>query len=129
MGMASCPFVASAAPGSPEPNAAMTWRMASAEGCRSDGLRGRLDEARNIRWVRDHRDVARLDLDGRRAHPGRELALGVGRERLVALGHQVPARERLPRGHGHDVGEGGAFEWLLDGPHRPPPRAVHLAGE
>jgi len=33
--------------------------------------------------VRDHRDVARRDLDRVRAHPLRELPLGVGRDRLV----------------------------------------------
>jgi hypothetical protein len=42
--------------------------------------------------VGDHRHVVRRDLDGGGAHVGGELALGIGRDGLIAVGDQEPAR-------------------------------------
>src|SRR6478672_9313102 len=49
----------------------------------ADCVGGRLDEVRDLVWVRDHGDVARGDFDGGRSHSRGELSFGVGRERLV----------------------------------------------
>jgi HxlR-like helix-turn-helix len=57
-----------------------------------DGFGGGLDELRHLVGVRDHRYVTGLDFDGGCAHALGELALGVGRDGLIVLGHQVPGR-------------------------------------
>ena len=50
-----------------------------------------LDEPQHVIGVGDHRHAVRRDLDGGGAHAGGELALGVGRDGLVAVGGQEPA--------------------------------------
>src|SRR6266542_6557709 len=50
---------------------------------RADLLGGSFDQLRDLAGARDHRDVTRRDLHGGRAHPRRELALGVRRDRFV----------------------------------------------
>jgi hypothetical protein len=54
----------------------------------------------------DHRDVVRRGLDCRRVHALGEETLGVGWDRLVAVGDQVPGRERLSGRHAHHFAEG-----------------------
>src|SRR6266496_2544916 len=65
--------------------------------CRGAGFGCRLDELGHFGWAGDHGEVAGGDFDGGRAHPAGEQALGIGRDRLVLRGGQVPARQRLPR--------------------------------
>src|SRR5689334_23410711 len=69
--------------------------------CRGAAIGCRLDQVGHFGWVGDHRDVAGGDFDGGRAHAAGEHALGVGRDRLVLRGDQVPARQRLPRWDAH----------------------------
>ena len=56
------------------------------------GLSGGLDEGQHVLWVGDHRDVVRRHLDGGGAHAGGELALGFGRDGLIAGGDEEPRR-------------------------------------
>jgi hypothetical protein len=42
--------------------------------------------------LRDHRHVVRRDFDGGGVHAGSELALGIGRDGLIAVGDQEPGR-------------------------------------
>src|SRR6266550_1946786 len=90
---------------------------ASAGGRGPDRLGRLLDQVGDLGGMGDHRDVARRNLDGGRAHPRRELALSVRRDRLVVLRDEVPRRERLPRRHAHHVGEGRGRQGLLYGVH------------
>src|SRR5262245_62995979 len=56
-------------------------------------LRGGLeDHRRHGLRLRDQRNVARLELGGRRLHPLREETLLVGRDRLVERRNDVPGR-------------------------------------
>src|SRR2546428_11030581 len=90
---------------------------ASARGGGPDRVGRLLDQVGDLGRMGDHRDVARRDLDGGRAHPLGELPLGIGWDRFVVLRDEVPRRERLPRRSAHEVGEGRGGEWLLGGVH------------
>src|SRR5579872_2590593 len=58
--------------------------------CGLDCFGSGLDELDYIAGVGDHRHVARWDLNGGGTHPFGELALGVGRDRVIVLSDQVP---------------------------------------
>jgi pimeloyl-ACP methyl ester carboxylesterase len=51
-----------------------------------------LDDLRHVFGVGDHRDVVCCDLDGGRAHALGKLSLGIGWNRLVAVGDKEPRR-------------------------------------
>ena len=69
------------------------------------------------------------DFNGGCAHALGELALGVGRDRLVAVGDQVPGRQRFPRRYTHHVLEGGGGQRLLHGVHDLCLDRVDVSGE
>ena len=77
----------------------------------------------------DHRDVARPDLDGGRAHALSELALGVGRDRLVLLRDEVPGGQRLPGRSAHLLAERVGGQRLLDDVHDPGLHRIDVGGE
>ena len=81
------------------------------------GVDGGLDEGGHLVGVRDHRDVARVHLDGGGAHPLGELPLGIGRDDLVVLGDGEPCRQRLPGRRRHHVVQCRVGQRLLDGAH------------
>lgn len=57
-----------------------------------DRLGSGLDELHHVIGVGDHRHVVRRDFDGGGVHAGGELALGIGRDGLIAVGDQEPGR-------------------------------------
>ena len=57
-----------------------------------DSLGSGLDELQHVIGVGDHRHVVRRDFDGGGAHAGGELALGIGRDGLIAVGDHEPGR-------------------------------------
>jgi hypothetical protein len=61
------------------------------------GFASRLNELDDVIGVGNHRDVVGWDFDGSCAHALGELALGVGRDRLVAVGDQKPGRVTAPQ--------------------------------
>jgi hypothetical protein len=88
-----------------------------------------LDDLRHVVGVGDHRDVVRCDLDGGRAHALGKLSLGIGWNRLVAVGDTIGDQRRLrPR---RAVRAGGAMtdERERDGwtRHRPMSKQEKLA--
>ena len=58
-----------------------------------------------------------------------EQPLGVGRDRLVAVGDEVPGRQRLPGRRAHHVAEGAGVQRLLDRVHDPRLDRVDVGGE
>jgi hypothetical protein len=108
----------------------MTFRCVRQVSGRSATTAGRLlDQVGDSSGMGDHRDVARGDLDGGRAHPRCELPLGVGRDRLVVLRDEVPGRQRLPRRLAHHVGECGGRKGLLHGVQDSRAFRVDVGGE
>ena len=68
-------------------------------------------------WVGDHGHVVGRDLHGGGAHARGELPLGIGRDRLVAVGDQEPGRQRFPGRDAHHLSEGAPMQRLLDREH------------
>src|SRR5215813_4110388 len=62
------------------------------------GVGGSTNHVDHERWVRQHRDVATLDLTNRGVHSFRDKALQLRLDRAVLRGYDVPARFGLP-GH------------------------------
>jgi len=69
------------------------------------------------------------DLGGGGAHAAGEVALGIGRQRLVVGGDQVPGRQRLPSRDAHHLREGGHGQRLLHGVHHPCPDRIDVSGD
>ena len=59
-----------------------------------DCFGGSLDELHHVVRVRDHGHVVGGDFDRGGPHALGELALGVGRDGLIALGDQEPGRQQ-----------------------------------
>ena len=70
-------------------------RSSERSGCGRHRLGGRRDELQHLSWVGDHGHVVGRGLHGGGAHPGGERPLGIGRDRLVAVGDRNQ--------HGSDV--------------------------
>jgi hypothetical protein len=64
-----------------------------------------LDQIGHFRGVRHHGKVTGRNLHGGRSHATREQPLGIGWDRLILRGDQIPRRQRLPGGNTHHVGE------------------------
>jgi hypothetical protein len=64
--------------------------------------------------VGDHRDVVGRDFDGGGAHASGELALGLGRDGLIAVGDHEPGRVTSRPGRRLMVAPPGA-KVMLDG--------------
>src|ERR1700683_5320011 len=84
-----------------------------------DCLGGSLDELHYVVGVRDHGHVVGRDFDRGGPHTLGELALGSGRDGLIALGDQEPGGQRFPGRYPHHVLEGGRRHRLLHGIHAP----------
>src|SRR2546423_4835676 len=92
-------------------------------------LRGRLDELHHVIGVGDHRHVVRRDFDGGGTHAPGEQTLGIGWDGLIAIGDQIPGRERFPGRDTHYLLEGGRGQRLLHGVHDPGLDRIHVSGE
>src|SRR5215467_3654583 len=60
-------------------------------------LAGFLDDLDDFSWVRQERDVARLDLGGLGVHALRQESLEIGVDGAIFLSDDVPGRNGLPR--------------------------------
>src|SRR5260370_32644566 len=87
----------------------------------------RFDELHHVLRVGDHRHVARRDFDGGGTHTPGEQTLGIGRERLVIRGDQVPGWQRFPGRNTYHVLEGGRGQRLLHSVHDPGLHRVHVS--
>ena len=77
----------------------------------------RLDELQHVIGVGDHRHVIRRDFDRGGTHALGEQTLGIGRDRLIAIGDHVPGRQRFPGRDTHHLLEGGRGQRLLHSVH------------
>ena len=89
----------------------------------------RLDELHHVLGVGDHGHVTRRDFDGGGTHAPGEQALGIGRDRLIAIGDQVPARQRFLGRNTHHLLEGGCRQRLLHRVHDPGFHRIHVSRE
>ncbi len=60
--------------------------------CGLESVGSRMDELHHVVGVGDHRHVVRRDFDSGCAHSSGELALGVWRDGLIAVGDHEPRR-------------------------------------
>jgi hypothetical protein len=73
--------------------------------------------------------VVGRDLHGGGAHASGELPLGIGRDRLVAVGDQEPGRQHPPGRNAHHLLEGAPVQRLLDREHDPGLDRIDIGGE
>jgi hypothetical protein len=87
------------------PQNAYRWRNCATRRAAIHGIRSGTDHVEHEARLREHGDMAGVDLIGGRAHPLRHEAFEVRLDRAVLVGHDVSTRLRLP---------GGAFNLLVE---------------